>query len=264
VAPPDHHLLIEQGHVRLTRGPKENRFRPAVDALFRSAAYAYGPRVIGVILTGALDDGTAGLWAVKDRGGLAIVQDPQEALHASMPQSALRHVVVDACLPLAKIAPTLVQLAGEPAPAEGVDPVAKKLAIETRIARGDHVLDTSILELGQRSPYTCPECHGVLVQLQDGGFIRFRCHTGHAFSLSGLVMEMTQSLETSLWGTLRTIKESVLLLQHLARHARDQQDNGVADLAERKARYAEQSAEVIRDLLSPQESLSENQLREAG
>ena len=134
VAPPDHHLLVEQGHVRVTRGPKENRFRPAVDVLFRSAAYAYGPRVIGVILTGALDDGTAGLWAVKDRGGLAVVQDPQEALHSSMPQSALRHVSVDACLPLAEIVPMLVQLVGEPAPMEGVHPVSKKLAIETPIA----------------------------------------------------------------------------------------------------------------------------------
>jgi two-component system, chemotaxis family, protein-glutamate methylesterase/glutaminase len=154
-APPDHHLLVEQGHVRVTRGPKENRFRPSVDVLFRSAAYAYGSRVIGVILIGALDDGTAGLWAVKDRGGLAVVQDPQEALHASMPQSALRHVSIDACLPLAKIAPTLVQLSGEPASTEGAHPVSKKLAIEARMAWGDHILDSGILELGTLSPYTC-------------------------------------------------------------------------------------------------------------
>lgn len=137
VAPPDHHLLVEPGHVRVRRGPKESRFRPAVDVLFRSAPYVYGPRVIGVILTGALDDGTAGLWAVKDRGGLAVVQEPQEALHSSMPQSALRHVDVDACLPLAKIAPTLVQLAGDPAPVEGVLPVSERLAMEIRIARED-------------------------------------------------------------------------------------------------------------------------------
>jgi two-component system, chemotaxis family, protein-glutamate methylesterase/glutaminase len=204
VASPDHHLLVEREHVRVTRGPKENRFRPAVDVLFRSAAYAYGPRVIGVILTGALDDGTAGLWAVKDRGGLAVVQDPQDAFHDSMPKSALQHVAVDYCLPLAKLAAILVWLAGEPAPAKGGFPVSKKLAIETQIAREDHELDAGVLALGPLSPYTCPECHGVLVQLQDGDFTRFRCHTGHGYSPSSLLADATQSLETSLWSTLRT------------------------------------------------------------
>jgi two-component system, chemotaxis family, protein-glutamate methylesterase/glutaminase len=260
VAPPDHHLLVEQGHVRVTRGPKENRFRPSVDVLFRSAAYAYGPRVIGVILTGALDDGTAGLWAVKDRGGLAVVQDPQDALHSSMPHSALQYVNVDACLPLAKIAPTLVRLAGEPAPVEGVLPVSKKLAIETQIARQDQAFDMSIMDLGALSPYSCPECHGVLVQLQDGGFTRFRCHTGHAYSLSSLVAEVTEALETSLWNTLRVMNESVLLLRHLAQHARDQQDGGLAEIAEGKAHDAEQSTEFIHDFLKRQETLSGEQL----
>src|SRR6266850_1002243 len=119
VASPHHHLPLEPGHVRVTRGPKENRFRPAIDALFRSATYAYGPRVIGVIPTGAVDDGTAGHWAVKDQGGLAVVQNPLDALHASMPQSTLQHVAVDYCVPLAKLAPMLIRLASEPAPAEG-------------------------------------------------------------------------------------------------------------------------------------------------
>jgi two-component system, chemotaxis family, protein-glutamate methylesterase/glutaminase len=261
VAPPDHHLLVEQRYVRVTRGPKENRFRPAVDALFRSAAYTYGPRVIGVILTGALDDGTAGLWAVKDRGGLAVVQDPQDALHSSMPHSALQYVNVDACLPLAKIAPTLVRLAGEPAPVEGVFPVTTKLAMETQMAREDRAFNMSIMDLGALSPYSCPECHGVLVQLQDGDFIRFRCHTGHAYSLSTLLTEATESLEKSLWSTLRVIDESMLLLRHLAQHARDRQNVGLAELAERKARDAEQSTQLIRDFLKRQETLSEDQLR---
>jgi two-component system, chemotaxis family, protein-glutamate methylesterase/glutaminase len=136
VAPPDHYLLLEAGHVRVTRGPKENRFRPALDGLFRSATYAYGPRVIGVILTGALDDGTAGLWAVKDRGGLAVVQAPLDALHTSMPQSALRHVAVDYCMPLAKLAPILVRLATEPAPTEGGFPVSKCWPLKHRL-RGE-------------------------------------------------------------------------------------------------------------------------------
>jgi two-component system, chemotaxis family, protein-glutamate methylesterase/glutaminase len=265
VAPPDHHLLVEQGYVRVTRGPKENRFRPAVDVLFRSAAYAYGPQVIGVIITGALDDGTAGLWAVKDRGGLAVVQDPQDAFVASMPESALRHVRVDACLPLADIAPTLVTLAAEPVPAEGGYPVSKKLAIETRIAREENALRAGILDLGQLSCYTCPECHGVLVQLQDGSLTRFRCHTGHAYSLNNLLAEVTETLEQSLGNTLRLIDEKILLLRHLAQSARDQKEFGMAEVAERKARAAEQSNELIRELLKQGEILSEDQLRhEAG
>jgi two-component system chemotaxis response regulator CheB len=111
VAPPDYHMILERGLVRLTRAPKENHVRPAIDPLFRSAAYAYGPRVVGVILTGLLNDGTAGLWAVKDCGGTAIVQDPEEAIAPSMPQSALQNVEVDYCLPLGDIAPLLGRMA---------------------------------------------------------------------------------------------------------------------------------------------------------
>jgi two-component system, chemotaxis family, protein-glutamate methylesterase/glutaminase len=264
VAPPDRHLMVERGYVRVTRGPKENRFRPAVDALFRSAAYSYGPRVIGVILTGALDDGTAGLWAVKDRGGVAVVQEPRDALHASMPESALRYVRVDACVPLAKIAPTLVGFVGEPASAEGDYPVSKKLAIETRMARDEYALDAELLVVGELSPYTCPECHGSLVQLRDGGITRFRCHTGHAYSMDSLLAEVSGSLETSLWNTLRTLQESTRLLRHLAHHARDREDGPLAERAEQKARGAEQSARLLRDLLARQETLSTDELRHQG
>jgi two-component system, chemotaxis family, protein-glutamate methylesterase/glutaminase len=124
VAPPDHHLLVEPGHVRCTHGPKEHRFRPAVDVLFRSAAYAYGPRVVGVVLTGMLGDGTAGLGAIKDHGGVAIVQEPQEALWASMPQNALQQVAVDYRLPLAEVAPTPVGLSARPPPEERAFPIS--------------------------------------------------------------------------------------------------------------------------------------------
>jgi|SRR5882724_1676203 len=114
VAPPDHHLLIEQGLIRVVRGPKENRHRPAIDALFRSAAIAYGAQVVGVVLTGALDDGTAGLLAIKQRNGIAIVQDPNDAIYPDMPRSALKHVAVDYCVPIAEIGPLLVRLVNEP------------------------------------------------------------------------------------------------------------------------------------------------------
>jgi two-component system chemotaxis response regulator CheB len=139
--------------------------------------------------------------------------------------------------------------------------VSKQLAVETQIAREDGALETGILNLGSMSPYSCPECHGVLVQLQDGSFTRFRCHTGHAYSLSSLLAEVTESLENSLWSALRLMDEKVLLLQHLAQHARDQQDYKVAELAERKAHDAVQSTQLMRELLRGGETLSEDQLR---
>src|SRR5262245_18273074 len=149
IAPPDHHLVLERGYIRVTRGPKENRFRPSVDVLFRSAAYAYGPRVIGVILSGYLDDGTAGLWAVKDRGGLSVVQDPKNAFSPSMPRNALQQVAVDYCLPISEIGPLLERLTRKPAAQETRYPVSKTLEIETRIAREENPLEAGIMHLGQ-------------------------------------------------------------------------------------------------------------------
>jgi two-component system chemotaxis response regulator CheB len=218
VAPPDHHLILEQGFVRLTRGPKENRFRPSIDALFRSAAYAYGPRVVGVVLTGMLDDGTAGLWAVKDRGGATIVQDPKQAVAPSMPLNALQHVEVDYRLPISDIAPLLKELAQTPAAEEGAYPVTERMKIEVEIAKEDTAIDKGIQDLFEPSNYTCPECHGVLLQLKEGGILRFRCHTGHAYSAGTLLEEGQTMAEDSLWGAIRSLEERIFLLRQLAEH----------------------------------------------
>ena len=135
VAPPDFHLMVEpSGHMRVTRGPRENRFRPAVDPLFRSAAHAFGPRVVGVILTGWLDDGTAGLWAVKERGGTAIVQHPDDCDAPAMPLNAIKHVEVDHIVPLKEIAPLLVRLTESPAGEKGERPVSEEMNIEVKLA----------------------------------------------------------------------------------------------------------------------------------
>jgi two-component system, chemotaxis family, protein-glutamate methylesterase/glutaminase len=166
-------MLLEQGHVRLTRGPKENRFRPSVDALFRSAAYAYGPRVVGVVLSGMLDDGTAGLWAVKDRGGTAIVQDPEEAAAPSMPLSAMQYIEVDYRLPVSGITPLLNELAHTPAAEEGDYAVSERMKIEVQIAQEGTAIDKGIQDLFEASNYTCPECQGVLLQLKEGGIPHF-------------------------------------------------------------------------------------------
>src|SRR5918995_2245196 len=197
IAPPDHHLLLESGRIRLTKGPKENRFRPAIDPLFRSAAYAYGSRVVGVVLSGALDDGTAGLWAIKDRGGIAVVQDPAEAEQPSMPSSALNNVQVDYCLPISEIPPLLVTLTQQTAE-EGEPPVSKQLEIETKIALGGDSAELDVTQLGKMSEFTCPDCHGSLTKINNGRLQRFRCHTGHSFSNGSLLAEFTDSVEQAL------------------------------------------------------------------
>lgn len=257
----DHHLLVDAEHIRVTRGPKENRFRPAVDSLFRSAAYSFGPRVIGVVLTGALDDGTAGLWAVKDRGGIAIVQHPQEAMYPSMPESALRNVAVDYQPRMAEMAPLLVQLTGEAFAVERSALVSEAMEIEASIALGDNSLQKGVLKLGSLSPYTCPECHGVLVQVQEGKLVRFRCHTGHGFSMDSLLAEVSESIDESLWNTLRVIEESILLLYHTAELARANQDDEMARRLIQKGEEAEQRAQRIREVVMEHETLSRQQIR---
>jgi two-component system, chemotaxis family, protein-glutamate methylesterase/glutaminase len=248
VAPPDRHLLLERGHMRITRGPKENRFRPAIDPLFRSAAYAYGAQVIGVILTGMLDDGTAGLWAVKDRGGIAVVQEPADALYPSMPCSALQHIDVDHRLRLAEMAPLLVRLASEPIAEEGETPVSDTLQIETQIAGERSALEAGVLRLGPPSTYTCPECNGVLLQVQEGSILRFRCHTGHAYSMESLLAAIATSIEQAMGNAMRIVEEHLLLLRHMAQHVRGQQEEALAQQYEQTAQAAEQQVQALRAL----------------
>jgi two-component system chemotaxis response regulator CheB len=261
VGRPDYHLLLEPGHIRLTRGPRENRCRPAVDVLFRSAAYAYGSRVIGVVLTGALDDGTAGLWAVKARGGVTVVQDPEEAAHPSMPLSALEHVAIDHVARVEAMGPLLLSLSCESVkPTEGA--VSEELRVETAIAKESRALQLGVMELGPFTPYTCPECHGALVQLAGGGITRFRCHTGHAFTINSLLAEVTQGVEDMLWGSIRAIEESVLLLKQMARQARKKKDTKGARMLERQAKEAQQRADMVRQATLEHQVLSQESVKD--
>jgi two-component system chemotaxis response regulator CheB len=264
VAPPDFHLLLERaGYARITRGPKENRFRPAVDPLFRSAAHAFGPRVIGVIMTGWLDDGTAGLWAVKQQGGTAIVQNPEDAVAPSMPLNAIKHVEVDYCVPLKEIAPLLVRLTSETTDEEGVYTVPDEMETEVKIAKENNALESGILKWGDPSLYACPECHGVLLQLKEGNNVRFRCHTGHAYSVDTLLAEFTEKTEESLWSAIRSMEESVLLLRHLASHRRELKQDESADALLKKAKESQQRAELVRQTALNHEKLSEEKLAPA-
>jgi two-component system chemotaxis response regulator CheB len=248
VAPPDRHLILEPGKMVLARGPRENRFRPAVDPLFRSAAQTYGPRVIGVILTGGLDDGTSGLWTVKQLGGTTIVQDPNDALAPSMPESALRNVRVDYTLPVNGIAEALIQLtAGSLAAQEEGRPVPEKLKIEVAIAKEDGADEAGVFKLGEPSRYACPECHGVLLQVEEGESFRFRCHTGHAYSIDSLLSEIDDAVEDALWNAIRSIQERAMLLDHVAEHVRQRDgDERAAELKEHAA-ATRKRADVVRN-----------------
>lgn len=248
VAPPDHHLLIERDRVRVTRGPKENRFRPAVDALFRSAAYAFGARVIGVVLSGLLDDGTAGLWAVKDRGGVAVVQNPEEAIYPSMPVQALQHVAVDHVVGINEMIDMLVSLTEKPVTVEATMPTSRAMEIENKIALEESALAAGVLSLGSLSPYTCPECHGVLVQIEASNPPRFRCHTGHAFSMDGLLAAINESIDHTLWNAVRVLEERLLLLQQMEEHARAAQNDHLAAQIAQQIHVAKQYLQRLRPI----------------
>jgi two-component system chemotaxis response regulator CheB len=253
VAPPDRHLLLEGGRMRLTRGPKENRHRPAIDPLFRSAAAEYGPRAIGVILTGMLDDGAAGLWAVVECGGAALVQDPAEAPHPSMPRAALQAVPSARVLRVRDMGPELARLAAQE-DGSMVRPVPEAVRVETRIAMEDQALQVGVVELGEPSLFACPECHGVLLRVKAaGGPLRFRCHTGHAYTAASLLAELTEAVEDALWNAVRTVQESALLLRHLARLA---EDTAVAEAYEAKAKESEARAEQVRRAVMTRERVS--------
>jgi two-component system chemotaxis response regulator CheB len=249
VAPPDRHLLVQPGHIQVARGPRENGHRPAIDALFRTAARAYGPRVAAAVLSGVLDDGTAGLTAVKRQDGVALVQDPSTALYDGMPRSALEHVAVDYCLPLTQIGPALARLAREAAPEEGVPPVPRDMEREADIAGMEPSEFRDENRPGTPSVFGCPECNGVLWELRDGELLRFRCRVGHAYSAESLLAEQSDGLETALWTALRALEEKAALARRLAEQARA---TGRAQAQRHFALLAEESAghiAVLRQLL---------------
>jgi two-component system chemotaxis response regulator CheB len=248
VAPPDSHLVVERARLRLMAGPRENGHRPSVDVLFRSAAQAYGPRVIGVVLSGTLDDGTAGLLAIKRRGGLAVVQQPADARYPGMPQSALEHVVVDHALPVTEIGPTLGRLAREAVRASVGAPSAD-LDEEIRAAELDLARLNQADFLGDPSVYTCPECHGSLWELHDGELLRFRCRVGHAYTAESLLAGQASALEAALWAALRALEEKASLASRLVKQSTDRGYGLAAERFEEQEQDARQRAAVIREAL---------------
>ena len=247
VAPPDHHLLLEDGVLAVKKGPKENRFRPSIDALFRSAAYVYGPSAIGVILSGALDDGTSGLWSIKRRGGIAIVQQPSQARFETMPRTALEYVEVDHHLPATEIGALLGRLVQEPPGPGGAmeSETETRMATEIQIAAENDSFRKGVMKLGTLTPFTCPECHGVLVRIAEGEMSRFRCHTGHAYTDSALLEAVMEEAGATLYQYMRSLEESVMLLHHMGQHLHEAGDAARAEPFFAKSRDLEQRSSTV-------------------
>lgn len=251
VAPPDRHLVIHAGRVLLTRGPRENGHRPAIDVLFRTAARSGGQRVIAVVLSGVLDDGTAGLAAVAARGGTTVVQDPADALYPGMPTSALENVQVQHIVAAKEIGALLAELVTEDIEdisdePEGVSPLMK---IETDLAMMDDDAMNFPERPGTPSGFSCPDCAGVLWEINDGGLIRYRCRVGHAWSSESLLGEQAQQLEDALWMALRGLEEKAALGRTMEERARERGNLLSAQRFEEQAGEATHAASLIRAML---------------
>jgi two-component system chemotaxis response regulator CheB len=220
-AVPGRYLMLQSGRIRLTGGPRDSHARPSINVLFRSAAHEYGRRVIGVVMTGMLDDGSAGLWAIKDRGGIAMVQSPDEAPYAQMPRNAARQVDVDHTLAIADMADVLTRLVGEELAGEETPMADKGMKTELDIAGGARTSEEKFSSLGEPSLLTCPECNGSMVRIREGRNERFRCHTGHAFGEASLSQLQLQSIEAAITHSLALLEEREFLYRTTAQRRKD-------------------------------------------
>lgn len=262
VAPPDHHLIVERGIVRITRGPQENRHRPAADVLFRSAAHAYGPRVIGIVLSGNLDDGSAGLVAIHRGGGKGIVQAPDDALFTGMPTNAIA-VDPEYILPVADIPSLLVQLVHEEVHEQEAVSDRREITREVRIAEFNMHDIEGDSHPGTPSPFGCPDCGGVLWEVDDGSIKRYRCRVGHAYSPATLLVTQSERLEAALWAALRGLEEKAALSRRLAAHAQNRAHERSAAGFTAQADEAEAQARLIQQMLTDSRRLSIDDALEA-
>jgi two-component system, chemotaxis family, protein-glutamate methylesterase/glutaminase len=248
VAPPDSHLLVSDDTVSLSRGPRENGHRPAVDVLFRSAARTLGERVISVVLSGTLDDGAAGTVAVHQRGGLCVVQDPTGAAYPGMPQAAIAADAPDHVVPLELIGDVLVDAVGGHGHAAD-EPPSDLMRVEVAVAGSDPRALDRPERPGRPSGFGCPSCGGVLFEIEDGSLRRYRCRVGHAWSPESLAAQQSAAVESALWTALQSLEERAALADRLAQRALDRGHRLSANAFDQRAVDARTSAHVVRGLI---------------
>jgi len=254
VGPPDNHLLLKKDRMLVTKGARENRHRPGIDPLFRSAAVSHGPRVIGVLLTGMGDDGSAGLNAIKRCGGVTVVQDPRDAPYSEMPLNALDNAAVDYCVALSEMGPLLTNLVSQHHGKRKAvpDDIRTEAVIAERVSSDISRVNT----LGKQVPYNCPGCGGVLWKIDGPGGHRYRCHTGHSYTGLALLASQSEKIEEMLWISLRMFEERKNLLTTLSE---DPANTAVRRKHQQEARVTQGYVDRIRAiLLDPRSDLPED------
>ncbi len=249
VAPPDRHLVVLDSSVRATRGPRENGHRPAIDVLFRSAARSLAHRVIGVELSGVLDDGAAGMWAIRSRGGVVVVQDPADCLYPEMPQSVMAAVAPDHVLPAAELGGLLDRLCRREFETPADPEPSALIEAETEYALLEESAMSSVDRPGTAAGFSCPDCGGTLFEIEDGAVSRYRCRVGHAWTTKGLLGEQSVQLDTALWIALRALEEKAALAAQLAQRANDRNSPLTAARFQQQAADARRASNSVRGLL---------------
>ena len=254
VAPPDYHLLLEPDRVRVVNGPKHNRYRPAIDLLFLSAARQFSGRVIGAVLTGFLEDGGSGLLAIKNAGGIALLQSIEDAEVATMPRRVLQQVQPDYCVPVAEIGLLLNRLTTWPATANPVKDAA-------------HESESKLEPKRSATGFICPDCQAAIWEVNENGEIRYECRVGHSYSADGISEAQDEDVERSLWIALRALEQSAALEQHLAHLAAERKRTVANKFFRAQAHARQQQAVILREFLlgsRGRQSEAEGEVKRAG
>lgn len=255
VAPPNCHMMLQDNHIRLVRGPREHGVRPAVDPLFRSASASFGPRIVAVMLSGNLDDGTAGLEVIKGRGGIALVQNPDEAQYSGMVNSAIQNGFADEILPAGEIGTRLTELVKEDVEKEAVamaerrDKVGEETEREIAIDELDFAQLHGDDQPGVVSAFVCPECNGTLWELTETDTLRFRCRVGHAFAVDSLLAKQQDAIENAFWVALRALEERGALMRRLLRRAKQSGHKAGIQRYNEEAQAVAERAKTLRDII---------------